>query len=584
MSATIEKLQKTVNGIKQDVYPVTTTSAVVDATGNNLDALLSGKQGNLVSGENIKTLNGEPLLGTGNIVIQTKTNFRGSWATWNDVPNDSSLYPVDPKANHIPLESDYIYISDASEFPTQDPLEGQWKFIYTGKWEDDGKNGWIPSYMITDDCNIRIGTRTDRTAYHAYEGLQWNEISDTGILSERYVFKEGSWIKLGEWSPVETVNLKVTTYDGASTEGLNISVFDNNIGTILYLQLDVLGECSFEIPKGHTYTISITPMTGYRGISDITYSAALESRPITLEFQPITIGTEEIQLHVRVYDSTGTDITEQDVDFIGLEVNCSIPGKETVVGYLDSSHNCIFRVQFGDTYTISLPMVPGFTTVGAEQSHLASITQRNLTCIYKEFVNIGIYGVDDNGSLFTYSDMQTMTDAQKQSIHYIALNTSRLREAGASFLYSIPVLTQKKTWASSNVEFDQSLLPFKTSQATAVLDLDGQRNTDYIKIIGDSLLVETPAADWCSEQTVTIGGITKEGFLGSYGQMYALSENKVELNAMHAILGVDAPTFTSGAWWTSAQYSATLAVYLYNGGFNYSYKYGSTSVVPLFAF
>ena len=50
------------------LYPRTKVSAVSDGSGNGLDALLNGKQATLVSGTNIKTVDGNSLLGSGNIV------------------------------------------------------------------------------------------------------------------------------------------------------------------------------------------------------------------------------------------------------------------------------------------------------------------------------------------------------------------------------------------------------------------------------------------------------------------------------------------------------------------------------------
>ena len=50
------------------LYPRTKVSAVSDGSGNGLDALLNGKQDTLVSGTNIKTVDGNSLLGSGNVL------------------------------------------------------------------------------------------------------------------------------------------------------------------------------------------------------------------------------------------------------------------------------------------------------------------------------------------------------------------------------------------------------------------------------------------------------------------------------------------------------------------------------------
>ena len=51
-------------------FPVTHVDAVIDANGGTVSTLLSGKQNTLVSGTNIKTINNNSILGSGNINIQ----------------------------------------------------------------------------------------------------------------------------------------------------------------------------------------------------------------------------------------------------------------------------------------------------------------------------------------------------------------------------------------------------------------------------------------------------------------------------------------------------------------------------------
>lgn len=51
------------------LYPRTKVSAVSDNNGNALEALLNAKQNQLVSGTNIKTVNGNSLLGAGDMAV-----------------------------------------------------------------------------------------------------------------------------------------------------------------------------------------------------------------------------------------------------------------------------------------------------------------------------------------------------------------------------------------------------------------------------------------------------------------------------------------------------------------------------------
>lgn len=85
-------------------------------------------------------------------MIKTQAaHFRGSWDNWTSVPSDPTLYPADPLGDTTPTANDYMILVDASGYPVgqgEDPLSGSWRFIYTGVWSTDGKNGWEAAYAI----------------------------------------------------------------------------------------------------------------------------------------------------------------------------------------------------------------------------------------------------------------------------------------------------------------------------------------------------------------------------------------------------------------------------------------------------
>ena len=70
MSQSTAEIHKLVDKDDEQFFPITHVDAVIDGSGNALSTLLSGKQATLVSGTNIKTINNESLLGSGNITIQ----------------------------------------------------------------------------------------------------------------------------------------------------------------------------------------------------------------------------------------------------------------------------------------------------------------------------------------------------------------------------------------------------------------------------------------------------------------------------------------------------------------------------------
>lgn len=82
-----------------------------------------------------------------NATIATNSaNFRGNWATWNDVPTQANLYPEDYAGNRTPTNNDYMVVDDGTGYGSE--YDGSWRFIYIGTWETDGKNGWNPTYRI----------------------------------------------------------------------------------------------------------------------------------------------------------------------------------------------------------------------------------------------------------------------------------------------------------------------------------------------------------------------------------------------------------------------------------------------------
>ena len=79
-------------------------------------------------------------------VATNSANFRGNWATWNDVPTSANDYPADYTGSKIPTNNDYMTVTDASGYNVENT--GSWRFIYVGTWADNGKNGWHPQYQI----------------------------------------------------------------------------------------------------------------------------------------------------------------------------------------------------------------------------------------------------------------------------------------------------------------------------------------------------------------------------------------------------------------------------------------------------
>lgn len=78
-------------------------------------------------------------------VAAMAADFCGNFANWAAVPTTAEGYKVAPGIH------DYMVVEDVSDYPVpvgEDPLEGKWRFVYTGDWTTLGKSGWEPAYSI----------------------------------------------------------------------------------------------------------------------------------------------------------------------------------------------------------------------------------------------------------------------------------------------------------------------------------------------------------------------------------------------------------------------------------------------------
>lgn len=123
-------------------------------------AALGEKQDNLVSGQNIKTLNGESLLGNSNIVIEQ--HFKG-W--WPDLDTLKAAVTAEP--------GDYAYVADESPATTTSI------YVYDANAEAD--NYWADSGRDVDTSNVQsflTGEQVNQTGIYGTP-----QFGSTGLVS-----------------------------------------------------------------------------------------------------------------------------------------------------------------------------------------------------------------------------------------------------------------------------------------------------------------------------------------------------------------------------------------------------------------
>ena len=139
-------------------YTPTTTNFVVGQTYTVEEAfqrtasLFEGQQGEIDDIEEVipAQATAQNQLADKNFVNATvaanSANFRGNWATWNDVPTQANLYPEDYVGNRTPTNNDYMVVDDATGYGSE--YDGSWRFLYVGDWTTSGKSGWQAVYRI----------------------------------------------------------------------------------------------------------------------------------------------------------------------------------------------------------------------------------------------------------------------------------------------------------------------------------------------------------------------------------------------------------------------------------------------------
>lgn len=400
------------------------------------------------------------------------------------------------------------------------------------------------------------------------------------VTGERYYIGtvgavENVAVKLSAPASEDWASMKVIVQD--ITDGANNGEY----------QLNALGEAKFFIPMGHTYSVTLPTIGDYTMPLIITLTAQLASRIITHEYSMGEVQYEQINISALVVNG--------DVSMLNgkLAVAMADSGNSYVSEFVNGK--ITMRIPYGEKCKLTLPDIEGWWKDGTNIQFTTGLPSRDMLIHYSE-IPIGFFGIDDDGNRYTEEQVQAMVDNGEDTsiIHYIGYNDAALAIAdrgdgtiGCGFMFKIPHTNVSQAWASSNVELDdpdteEKDLPFRNNLDLAAKDCASSTNTTKIIAIGEKLGVPTPAASYCRNQRIVVGGIERSGNLPAFGTIYRANLNKAKLDSLCLLLGKTAPSIHSGSWWTSCQNDATNAVGLYNGGFDNYTKTLSLNVLCCF--
>ena len=426
-------------------------------------------------------------------------------------------------------------------------------------------------------------------------------------IASRVVFSDGTEFYIGTRGSLERVALKLSAPNEVDWQALKVVVQDTSALTSQYIDIDSNGECSFEIPLGNRYNITLPYVEGFDQPDIIAYTATIASRNIDY-----TYGSQMENLVIRIAVRSTLEGNDASM-FNGLEAKAITATGKEYVGMIENAQTTI-AIPYGVIYTIQMPEFDGLGHNHTNATFTAGIPSRNIVYSYIDYNNISVYGLDAEGNAYTVADLLAMgTEAAAALIVAGAYNNPTLANAqrkdgsiGCGFCWSIASPTVSRTpWAQADVDFGVNntivadaiasgalteACGYYSNHALAYAVKDGAGESALVKQVGRVLADAgslnqanpTPAFKAAEDKKLTIAGVERSGFVLSFGQLYDLYQNKADMDAFYAALGKTAPSIHSGLWWTSCQFIATHAVLLVNGGFSGNNKTYSYDVLCCF--
>lgn len=250
-------------------------------------------------------------------------------------------------------------------------------------------------------------------------------------------------------------------------------------------------------------------------------------------------------------DSTAADYIKNKPVIITAEhvtVTVTAPNGASVVGrtltlngtdyVLDSTATVEVDIASGTQYTVSINDLAGYLTPNTS-SYTASQASRNISLQYTEVPN-GIYAYYSTGALKPSGTSDAIG---------VAVVTSNCR-----FVIDKQDASSALAYGGYNTNMGSIGVVCTSTQATAQRDYAGDSNTT--KIISKLGSANAPAAAYCRTR------FNGSGYLPALGEMYAAYVNKSEVDSMMTAIGGTA--LTSGYYWTSTLYDASLYAWLLN--------------------
>ena len=179
------------------------------------------------------------------------------------------------------------------------------------------------------------------------------------------------------------------------------------------------------------------------------------------------------------------------------------------------------------------------------------------------FVNEASSSVDEvgNGIYIAASSGQFINPSDWGSVDDVAVGVAVITDNSRFIIGRVSAQQTDTPW-SSNTSTDLSDVPTSTSSSTIATYYDGVAYTDAMIAAGSAYNTTDYAAGYARSKSISFGGETLTGYLGSAGEWQdALNNHEAIMSAFSAI----GDTFVSSYYyfWASCEYSSSYAWYAY---------------------
>lgn len=397
---------------------------------------------------------------------------------------------------------------------------------------------------------------------------------------------EVSTYELEEWAGDETCNVTLTT-KAASVDvaNLTLNVYVNGANIAEKYTTDANGKVSFIIKHGSYYKIEYPQLANCDAIPSATYVAVLKERNVSVEYKEYTEEDkmETITIIVRKYSDASTYTAFADVP---ISVKIGTADAETMT--TDTDGKVTFKVARGTTFTVTAERHDGYYVHNDLYSYTytAEESYRYIHYNYHAF-RTGVFIVHTDGSKYTSDEWTEKGFIQSEAVG-VSVVTAELVQHDTVFTLDINALHSwnypSKQWCEQNVQFNDITL--NGSSTSNPNYYDGKTESELVLAEAEERTLTCPAFVYAKSQTLTVGGMTLSGFLGSIGQHYMLWNNRSLVDeCLTAVFGdnVDVSTkMANNRRWTSTQYGATYA-WSFNSSPNGGNKSYSYLAVPFYA-